>query len=259
MVNPVNNNIPTDYQPSAGRTVKVDNNEHFNLNNALNEQKQAQDGVIYEPSEKKDSASLSGSSGKDTGYSTQGKDTFESSLDKAKKKQEQIDTNNSAFRKSLKELWHNISNFFAGLWFNIKKIFGNVWESKPLAEGVESMRRDSSASSLSEELPPSNDNFLSNENAHFNEGSHSANYSKSDVTETSSIDALEASRDTKIRKALSEGNRDEFRSLISDDGKRQPARNTSMLTTYDSSGQLVNINPSDENKILHGDRHTTKL
>jgi len=249
MVNPVNNNLPTEYQPSAGKTVKVDNEEHFSLGSALNENKQMHDGVLYESSEKKDSGNSNNSAGGSSGTGSQGRDTFESSLDKAVQQREQDEKYNSAFRESVKALIKNVGSFFSSLWFNIKKVFGNVWESKPLAEGVESIRRDTSSSASSSTATDS-----SNSSTNTNNDAIGNIY-----TESSSIDQLENERDSKIRLALSEGNRDEFRTLISEDGKKQPARNTTMLTTYDSKGKLVNIDPSDENKILHGDRGTRKL
>ena len=260
MVNPINNNYPTEYQPSAGKTVKVDNEEHFSLDSALNENKRMQEGVLYESAEKKDSQNPAGHTGGSSGTGSQKKDTFESSLDKAQKQHEQIDRNNSAFNESLKSLWANVSSFFSSLWYNIKKAFGNVWESKPLAEGMESMRKeDSSAVPTSQADVPDSGKSASEAVAPKSISVSEAGDDTKSLTASSSIDALEAERDSKIRKALSDGNRDEFRSLISEDGKKLPAHNTSMLTTYDSSGKLVNIDPSDENKILHGDRGTRKL
>lgn len=248
MVNPVNNNLPTEYQPSAGKTVKVDNEEHFSLGSALNENKQMHDGVLYESSEKKDSGNSNNSAGGSSGTGSQSRDTFESSLDKAVLQREQDEKYNSAFRESVKALIKNVGTFFSSLWFNIRKIFGNVWESKPLAEGVESIRRDNSTASSA---TTATDSSISTTNTN--------NDATGNTDTESSIDQLENERDNKIRQALSEGNRDEFRTLISEDGKKQPARNTTMLTTYDSKGKLVNIDPSDENKILHGDRGTRKL
>lgn len=252
MVNPINNNYPTEYQPSSGKTVKVDNEGHFSLSSALNDETHTQSGVLYEPSQKKTTENPTGhtSSSSETGNNK--RDSFESSLDKAIREREQTEKQTSAFRESLMALWENVRTFFSNLWHNIKKMFGNVWESKPLAEGMESMRRESpnkSAESLtavdsSAPGSPTSPTLLSE---------------SGNNTPSNSIDALEAERDSKIRQALADGNRDEFRSLISDDGKKIPAHNTSMLTTYDSSGKLVNIDPSDENKILHGDRGTRKL
>lgn len=264
MVNPVTNNLTTEYQPSAGKTVKVDNEESFSLNTALNNQKQMHEGVLYEPSSERESGASSQNTATSTGTGTRGKDTFESSLDKAIKKRESENRNNSAFNESVKALWQNISSFFSSLWHNIRKVFGNVWESKPLSDGMESMAKTNAPVQSADSASDAIKEYESNEYASIDYDSKELNSNKSDPneydsTQYDSIEALEASRDTKIRQALSDGNRDEFRALISEDGKKIPAHNTSMLTTYDSKGKLVHINPSDENKILHGDRHTRKL
>lgn len=271
MVNPINNNYPTEYQPSAGKTVKVDNDEPFSLNSALGDNGKTYDGVLYEPSEQKQSETgTSSHTGSSSGTSKRSKDTFESSLDKAIKEREEIERNDAAFQKAFRELWGNVSSFFSSLWHNIRKVFGNLWESKPLADGMESIRKDtvtdSTENNHKDSVAGSTENILKDTASDGVESLHTDNLSEQGIdNETastaslSSIDALEAERDSKIRQALSEGNRDEFRALISDDGKRLPAHNTTMLTTYDASGKLVNLNPSDENKILHGDRGAKKL
>lgn len=69
----------------------------------------------------------------------------------------------------------------------------------------------------------------------------------------------QAERDAKIRKHLRSGNLDQVISLLTDDGKRSVAKNSNLLTYYDRSGQLRQINASDRERILHGDRNVRKL
>lgn len=71
--------------------------------------------------------------------------------------------------------------------------------------------------------------------------------------------AREAERDEKIRKQLRSGNLDQVISLLTDDGRRTMAKNSTLLTYYDKSGNLTQINASDRERILHGDRHVRKL
>ena len=48
-------------------------------------------------------------------------------------------------------------------------------------------------------------------------------------------------------------------SLLTDDGRRSVAKNSTLLTYYDKNGKLTQINASDRERILHGDRHVKTL
>lgn len=69
----------------------------------------------------------------------------------------------------------------------------------------------------------------------------------------------EAERDEKIRKQLRSGNLEQVISLLTDDGRRTMAKNSTLLTYYDKSGKLTQLNASDRERILHGDRNVRKL
>lgn len=71
--------------------------------------------------------------------------------------------------------------------------------------------------------------------------------------------AEQAARDEKIRGHLRSGNLDQVISLLTDDGRRSVAKNSTLLTYYDRSGKLTQINASDRERILHGDRNARKL
>ena len=69
----------------------------------------------------------------------------------------------------------------------------------------------------------------------------------------------EAERDEKIRKQLRSGNLEQVISLLTDDGRRTMAKNSTLLTYYDKSGKLTQLSASDKERILHGDRHVREL
>ena len=73
------------------------------------------------------------------------------------------------------------------------------------------------------------------------------------------FEAEQAERDEKIRKHLRSGNLEQVISLLTDDGKRAVAKNSTLLTYYDKNGKLTQINASDRERILHGDRHVKTL
>lgn len=77
--------------------------------------------------------------------------------------------------------------------------------------------------------------------------------------EAADFEARQAERDAKIRKHLRSGNLEQVLSLLTDDGKRSVAKNSTLLTYYDKSGKLTQISASDRERILHGDRHTKTL
>ncbi len=231
MINPVDNNLQSNYQVQKKVTAADNGGSQFSLNSALDKQT-AGEGVIYEPSSDKTPEKGTANTSKKT-------DTFESALDNARENLKNKEEKPDQITEFANKLWENISDFFVSLWKNIKKIFGNLWDSKPIGDGLENMAKTDKASDTNSAKP----------------GSKTADSEEN----ISSIDALEASRDERIRKALSEGDKDRFRSLISEEGTKAPARSTSMLTTYNAKGKINELDPSDENKILHGDRGVRKL
>ncbi|MCM1038959.1 MAG: hypothetical protein NC434_06500 [Ruminococcus sp.] len=65
--------------------------------------------------------------------------------------------------------------------------------------------------------------------------------------------------DREIRPYLKSGDLDQVISLLTDNGRKTAARNSTLLTYYDKNGRMVEPNASDRERILHGDRNTRKL
>lgn len=89
--------------------------------------------------------------------------------------------------------------------------------------------------------------------------SETAQMTKQPVETPQSFAADQAARDEKIRGHLRSGNLDQVISLLTDDGRRSVAKNSTLLTYYDKSGKLTKINASDRERILHGDRNVRTL
>lgn len=66
-------------------------------------------------------------------------------------------------------------------------------------------------------------------------------------------------KDAEIQKYLHTGNLDQVISLLTDNGQKTVAKNSNLLTYYDRNGRLTQINASDKERILHGDRNTKEL
>lgn len=66
-------------------------------------------------------------------------------------------------------------------------------------------------------------------------------------------------RDQEIQKYLRSGNLEQVITLLTENGHRTIARNSSLLTYYDRTGRLTSLSASDQERILHGDRNVKKL
>lgn len=68
-----------------------------------------------------------------------------------------------------------------------------------------------------------------------------------------------AAREKEIQKYLRTGNLEQVISMLTEDGHRTIAKNSTLLTYYDRTGRLTSLSASDQERILHGDRNSRKL
>ena len=80
-----------------------------------------------------------------------------------------------------------------------------------------------------------------------------------DLEEISVLDAGEECRDREIQESLRIGDMAQVINLLTDNGKKTIARNSTLLTSYDKNGRVVEPNASDMERVLHGDRNTWEL
>lgn len=66
-------------------------------------------------------------------------------------------------------------------------------------------------------------------------------------------------KDKEIQQYLRSGNLEQVLNLLTENGHKTMARNSSLLTYYDRTGRLTSLSASDQERILHGDRHVKKL
>nr|MCR4895912.1 hypothetical protein [Lachnospiraceae bacterium] len=262
MINPVDRQSYIDSQTQRPGTAKpVGKGEAFNLDQALNSSDDG--GVIYEPSSesaaKKESAAGSGSgAGKDAP-----RDSYAAFLAEKERAAQEAPGNDIITR-----ILDVIRDFAKQFTDSAKRIFSNFWESKPLNEGAEKAEKPEAfraedaekyggpyasaedlglpgAGGQSAESADGADPYplpwevqAQKESAMGTEGAAAAGTDASDV---------DASRDEAIKAALQAGDEAAFQRLISDYGRRTPARSTSILTKYDASGRIVTPAPSDLN------------
>ncbi|MBD5535624.1 MAG: hypothetical protein HDQ99_08230 [Lachnospiraceae bacterium] len=75
-----------------------------------------------------------------------------------------------------------------------------------------------------------------------------------------SAPAMEEERwNREIQQSLRDGDMDQVIKLLTENGKRTVAKNSTLLTSYDKNGRVVEPNASDRERALHGDKNTWKL
>lgn len=69
----------------------------------------------------------------------------------------------------------------------------------------------------------------------------------------------EAKRNEEIQKLLRSGDMEQVVNLVTENGQKTMAKNSTLLTYYDRSGKITPLSASDQERILHGDRNVKKL
>lgn len=69
----------------------------------------------------------------------------------------------------------------------------------------------------------------------------------------------ETDRNKEIQKYLRSGNLDQVMSLVTENGRKTMAKNSTLLTYYDRTGRITPLSASDQERILHGDKNVKKL
>lgn len=69
----------------------------------------------------------------------------------------------------------------------------------------------------------------------------------------------EAAKNKEIQSLLRSGNMEQVLNLVTENGQKTMAKNSTLLTYYDRSGKIAPLSASDQERILHGDRTARKL
>ena len=164
-------------------------------------------------------------------------------------------------------LLKGIGKFLSGIWENIVRIFGNIWESKPLNDGIEKPSEgspedidplhadDSMQFYRAETGMHADDSIPGDEFDAYTEELEKEGVGSDPGTEDEHIKPFE---DKAIKDALMTGDEERFERLITRGGSRHAAISSTLLTQYDSKGRIIQIDPSDENLILHGTKKTSR-
>lgn len=81
-----------------------------------------------------------------------------------------------------------------------------------------------------------------------------------DTSDEASVLALEEERrNREIQQSLRNGDMKHVISLLTDNGRKTIAKNSTLLTSYDKNGRVVEPNASDRERALYGDKNTWTL
>lgn len=251
MIDPIHNQAYQEYT-KVSRSKPQDVEQKFSMDSAMHENPSSSsstDGVIYEPSGagKADSNKAASSDSGHTMHSDQKASVPEKNTAPAIEK-------NSASAPS-ESITGMLKRWFQNALQGIKKFLTAIWESKPVDDSTntDTLKTDTITDEPAEIIEATDLEAAAQTAMQETLEAQTASVTEFDPQ------AIDPSLDADIKKALKAKDTDSFRALLSQDGHRIPAKNTSLLTYYDSKGNLVNLDPSDQYRILHGDRNSRKL
>lgn len=70
---------------------------------------------------------------------------------------------------------------------------------------------------------------------------------------------IDKKQNEEIQNVLRSGNMKRIVDMVTENGQKTMAKNSTLLTYYDRTGKITPLSASDQERILHGDRNATKL
>lgn len=260
MIDPIRNPVYQDYQRQK-QSKKIDgaNTEKgkFNLD-------YAEEGVLYEPSSG-DDEKAGETPKKETG-------SFQAAaLSELKELTEAAPASAQKQTSSRSSVTDTLRAFFARALQVLHQLWITIWESRPADENAAVLTKEELNDALKDDgkTPDDPDPAADAGNRYVSDSPKNTGHPDGtaaamtagdplpDIT-ASAQDPLHAANDARILHALKSGDRSHFRSLLSEDGRRTPARNSSLLTYYDAKGNLISPDASVQQRVLHGDRGSMK-
>lgn len=257
MIDPIRNPAYHDYQ-NKKLSQKVGANTEkgkFNLD-------YADEGVLYEPSSKEEE--------KTDQTEKKPADSFQAAA--ALELKELTETDPASAKKQTvagPSFADTLRAFFDRAKRALRQLWAAIWESRP-ADKDSVLTKEELRDALSEngnakdaaditdvESNAATTDGLSAADSMGTAADHAAD-SGASVQNAAAQDTLHAANDARILHALKSGDQKNFRSLLSEDGRRTPARNSSLLTYYDARGNLISPDASVQQRVLHGDRGSIK-
>ncbi len=134
-----------------------------------------------------------------------------------------------AFLESVRQLWEKFTTFLKG-------IFEKIWNDPPTEAEVVSEDPETEEVSQPQE-----------------------GETEPEPLSAEALEKEQQEKEAKIRECLASRDMNRMVSLLTEDGNKTLARNSTLLTYYDKTGKIADVNVSDRERILHGDRNVRKL
>ncbi len=164
--------------------------------------------------------------------------------------------------KTQQPLWVSLRDTVRAVAEGIRTLLRRLWYDAPREENPEA---DAAAENIAEEIQDTGP------------APESAEDIRQDVRESDRIAAAqeipaptaeeltvrmrseEARIDREVQPYLRSGDLSQVVSLLTDNGRKTVAHNSTLLTYYDRQGNVIEPSASDRERILHGDRNARKL
>lgn len=180
---------------------------------------------------------------------------------------EATERSNASGRTSLLE---SIRTFLTAAIAAVKDIFGKIWNDPTPKDGSEladaDTLKDAGAVDIMEGMAGAGDIGAAGDR----ESSETtgiirvteimdATASADTAEDTAAFRTDEVDPDREIRRHLKNGDVEQVIRLLTDNGRKTAARNSTLLTFYDKNGRLVKPDASVQQRTLYGDKNTQKL
>lgn len=247
VVNGINSNEPYDYTQLkiSGTTDKAGDGEQFSL-----AYQRAQEET--EENDKGEKIEESGTKGKSEQRTVmQGGVKLELSVN-SQKSVDAVNSGNNQAQTAGQGLIDTIKSWVAIFTRSLKDFFYKIWND-PVSPKDAEIQENASAAAETER--PDGSERLSEEYIalHYPEQMQNAETAPDKQIE------YEKERDKEIQRLLRSGNMEQVISLVTENGQKTMAKNSTLLTYYDRTGKIAPLSASDQERILHGDRSTRKL
>ncbi len=157
-------------------------------------------------------------------------------------------------------LFETIRTFVMSIVTAVQEFFSKIWNDQPPAGATQEAAEGIGAEAA--EIVDAVEVMDAAEGADTPEASKStASMEYIDNSDGDILDPVleEERRNRKIRQSLQDGDMEQVISLLTENGKRTIAKNSTLLTSYDKHGRVVELNASDRERALHGDKNSWKL
>lgn len=261
MVNRIDGNNYYDYQKLKNVNIP-DASEKFSLDYKQNE-------LQSEAKEKKDKSEKTADEQKLSSDKSGVKLELSSRGQSAAAGRSYIDLSKSETKPESKSLVDTIRSFVFTAIEAVKDFFYKLWYDEPKPEdagGIETMGSETLESEVLE--PESAEHAATIESSEADDLSDIAKTAEIEDESNLNIQEIDAGtayrmdvekRHREIQPYLKKGDLNQVINLLTDDGRKNIARNSSLLTYYDKNGRMVEPNASDRERILHGDGNVRKL